>query len=253
MPDAARHANRLLAALPDDEWTRLRSGAQTIPLVLGEVLCEQDTPTTAVYFPTTGAISAVTVTNEGGSVEGILAGPEGAVGIAAAAGYLRTPWRLTVQAAGAALLVKPDALEAALPLSPVLQRVLFRYSHATQQLATQSIACNRFHALPERTARWLLMILDRVGGSEVHITQEFLAQMLGTHRPSTTVALAALDQAGLIVRAGRGRIQVPDRAALQAAACECYQRVVDEMNASALSPYAGGATPHRTLVAAPRT
>ena len=89
------------------------------------------------------------------------------------------------------------AIDNILPALPMLQRTLMRYSHAMQVLASQSIACNRFHALPERTARWLLMMLDRVGGDEIDITQEFLAAMLGTHRPSTTLALATLEQAGL--------------------------------------------------------
>jgi CRP-like cAMP-binding protein len=170
------------------------------------------------------------VMNEGSTIEGWLAGKEGAVGTAAAFGVERSPWRVTVQADGEALTVKPSQLQEVLRGAPVLQQQLFRYSHAVQQLTTQSIACNRFHPIAERLARWLLLSLDRQGNERLQVTHEFMAQMLGTHRPSVTLALATLEQAGLIHRAGRRRIDVLDRRGLEAGSCECYQRTVVEMD-----------------------
>ena len=95
-----------------------------------------------------------------------------------------------------------------------------------QQQATQSVACNRFHPIHERLARWVLMVLDRTGGTDVKLTHEFLAQMLGTYRPSVSVAIATLERAGLLVHR-RGILSVPDRGLLEAAACECYRRVAE--------------------------
>ncbi len=217
-----RLANQLLSAVPASEWALLEHGAELIRLEHGRTLVQAGGALPRIYFPISGAISALTVTSEGGSVEALIAGNEGAMGVAAAWGFPISPWRLTVQAAGEAFALVPASLTDLFPRLPVTLRLLMRYSHVLQQLGTQSIACNRFHELPERTARWLLMMLDRVGGDEVIITQDFLAQMLGVHRPSTTIALAVLKQAGLIRRGGRGRILVLDRPGLEAAACECY-------------------------------
>lgn len=225
MSEDLRLANRLLAAVPESEWALLQSSVEVIQLEYGRTLVQAGAELPRVYFPIRGAISALTVTSEGGSVEALLAGNEGAMGVAAAWGFPTSPWRLAVQGDGEALAFEPETLAEALPRAPEAVRLLFRYSHALQQLGTQSVACNRFHELPERTARWLLMMLDRVGGDEVIITQDFLAQMLGVHRPSTTIALAVLRQAGLIRRGGRGRIIVLDRPGLEDAACECYSLI----------------------------
>jgi CRP-like cAMP-binding protein len=163
---------------------------------------------------------------EGGTIEGVLSGREGAFGIAAAFGDMRSPWLVTVQLPGEALAIPAQKLATLLPQLPHFERLLFRYEHALQQMAMHAMACNRFHPINERLARWLLMTQDR-DGEELLTTQEYLARMLGVHRPGVTVALGALEQAGLVRRAGRGRIEVLDRAALEAASCECYRRVVD--------------------------
>lgn len=225
MREDLRHSNRLLAALPEDEWDLLRPHAGEMRLDHGRILNQAGDPVQSIYFPTSGAISALSVTTEGGSVEALIAGSEGVMGVAAALDLPISPWRLTVQAAGEAITILPEAMAEVLPALPRAQYLLFRYVHALQTLATQSIACNRFHELPERTARWLLMLRDRVEGDELLITQEFLAQMLGVHRPSTTIALATLKEAGLIRPSGRGRIQILDRPGLEAASCECYRIV----------------------------
>jgi CRP-like cAMP-binding protein len=222
--------NRLLAALPSAEWARIRTKLQPVSLSLGHVLWDVDEAVPLVYFPTAGIISALVVMEDGATIEGWLAGKEGATGFAAAFGVERSPWRMTVQADGEAMTITPADLQTVLTHAPVLQQLLFRYTHAAHQLATQSIACNRFHPIAERLARWLLLTLDRQESAQLQVTHEFLAQMLGTHRPSVTLALATLEQAGLISRAGRRRIDVLDRAGLESASCECYRRTLTEMD-----------------------
>lgn len=217
--------NRLLGALPPEEWERLLPALSEVTLLHGDTLCEAGAMHDLIYFPTSGVISLITVMSDGNSVEGILTGLEGAAGLNAAYGLTESPWRLTVQASGTAIAISPRDLEAVLADCPVLHRRLARYGSALQHLATQSVACNRFHTAPQRLARWLLMMMDRTGTAEATGTQEFLATMLGTHRPTVALALGSLEALGAIQRTARGRILVVDRICLESAACECYARI----------------------------
>ena len=215
--------------MPDSEWQDLAPAFKPVKLTLGQLLIEAEATIPQIYFPSSGVISSLVVMEEGGTIEGLLAGSEGSAGAAAAFGAALSPWRMMVQAEGEALAISPADLASALPGAPRFQRMLFRYSHAMQQLATQSIACNRFHPINERLARWLLMMVDRSGGDYVETTHDFLARMLGVHRPSVSLALATLEHAGLLRHSERGRVTVLDRRGLEAAACECYQRIVVEL------------------------
>ncbi len=131
------------------------------------------------------------------------------------------PWRTIVQAGGPAYQMTSEAFRRAMDEMPTLARLVARYNVAAHLLTSQSAACNRFHELPARAARWLLMVSDRTGTSELTLTHDFLSQMLGAYRPSVTVALRGLDAAGL-VEMRRSRLQIVDRASLEALACECY-------------------------------
>ena len=221
--------NRLLASMPDAEWERVGPAFRRSALELGRLLYEVDGPITQTYFPTSGVISGLIVMAEGGTIEGLLAGSEGAFGVAAAFGVALSPWRVTVRSSGEALTIAPRDLAAVLPDTPQFERLLFRYSHAMQQMAGQGIACNRFHAIGERLARWLLLMADRTGNHNIEITHEFLARMLGTHRPSVSLAISTLEQAGLVRQAGRAHIEILNREGLEQASCECYRRIVTEI------------------------
>jgi CRP-like cAMP-binding protein len=221
--------NRLLAAMPPAEWSIAHEAFDTTSFSPGETLWDVDDPVPLIYFPVSGVLSAVVVMDDGSTIEALLVGAEGAAGISAAFGVERSPWRINVQAGGAALTIAPATIQGFLADMPTFQCMLFRYSHAMQQHATQIIACNRFHPIAERLARWLLLTIDRVGGDQLEITHELLAGLLGTHRPSVTLALRTLERAGVIRHAHRGQIVIQDRAGLEAASCECYQRIVNEM------------------------
>jgi len=216
--------NGLLAAIEQSEQQLVAELFEPAAFALGDVLWQPGDLFSRVYFPTAGILSAVVVMGDGGTIEGWLTGREGAAGLEAAFGLPRAAWRMTAQADGAALTIAPANLRALLHDLPAFTDMLLRYSHAVQKQATQSLACNRFHPIAERLARWLLMTSDRQDHQvQVQVTHEFMAQMLGAHRPSVTISIATLERAGLIRRVSRGRIDILDRAGLEEASCECYR------------------------------
>jgi CRP-like cAMP-binding protein len=217
--------NWLLAALPVDEYARLEPHLERVPLPLGKVLIERDAPITHAYFPTSGLVSMVSPMPDG-VVEVGTAGREGMAGVPILLHAESMATRAFVQVAGSALSITADDLRTAVRESAALERVLFRYVQALFGQIAQTAACNRLHSLEERCARWLLMTHDRVGGATLPLTQQFLAEMLGTHRPAVTLAAGALQKAGLI-RYTRGKVTVVDRAGLEAASCACYGLIRD--------------------------
>ncbi len=216
--------NALLHGLPDAERQAIRGIVQPMPLHTGDVVFEEDEEIDELLFPVRGVISVVTVTMTGGSIEAALAGREGAVGVAALLGHACSPWRGLVQAPGEALRVPVSPLIEEGGSLPVLRQRLLRYAGALLQATAQAVACNRFHHLEERAARWLLSMFDSAEGDEIPLTHEFLSLMLGVHRPSVTVALRVLERAGAI-ELHRRSIVLHDRATLAAGACECYARI----------------------------
>jgi CRP-like cAMP-binding protein len=154
-------------------------------------------------------------------VEVGLIGKEGFSGTPLVAGFRTSHTRTVVQGDGAAFRIDADALRAALPKCPTLERQLNRYAQLLAVQVTQVAACNRLHDVNERLARWLLMTQDRVGSENLPLTQEFLAQMLGTRRSSVTVSAGALQKAGLISYT-RGNVTIHDRRRLEEASCDCY-------------------------------
>lgn len=219
--------NRILSALPHEEFLRLAPDIRPVELIQGTILYEWLTVTDEVLFPTSAVVSMVTLMEDGQSVESVLVGDDGISGAWLACGVERAPWRVVVQSAGRALAMDASVFLGHLEANPALRQLALRYSVAGHFLTSQSVGCNRFHDLASRAARWLLMVVERTDSREVRLTQEFLSQMLGAHRPSVTVALGTLEQAGLISRRRRGVIDILDHARLEVAACECYGRVRD--------------------------
>jgi CRP-like cAMP-binding protein len=198
---------------------------QTHTLILGDVLQEAMEGATDVYFPYAGMVSIVTVLEDGTAIEAATTGREGAVNPLAAMGNVMGSHSL-VQLPGAAGRIPSATLRRLSPQTPLLQQALRRYLGRFVQQVMQTAACNAVHPVQQRLPRWLLQVHDRAGGDQFFLTQEFLSQMLGIHRPSVTVAASELQRAGLI-RYRRGHIEVLDRAALEAAACECYAIIRD--------------------------
>ena len=216
--------NRLLAALPREEYERLRPHLSRVPLPKGKIVYEAGDSVRHSYFLTSGMLSLLSSARDGSTVEVALVGVEGMAGLPAVLRVERSPYRVMAQIRGEALRVASRRTREAFDDSPVLRDLLLRYAHSLLTQVSQSALCNRFHTVDERLCRWLLVTRDRAGSDSFELTQEFLSHMLGVPRTSVTTAAATLRRAGLI-RYSRGRITVTDLAGLEAASCECYQMV----------------------------
>ncbi len=217
-------ANRLLAALPRAAYRQLAPGLVPVALGFGDVLYEPGDAMRDVYFPGGAVVSLLTVVDGRSALEVGLVGHEGMVGIPLALGVGVSPVRALVQGGGGALRMSAARLRRCLRSSVPLQRGLQRYAAALMAQITQTAACNRFHRVEARLARWLLMTRDRVGAGEFRLTQEFLSHMLGVRRVGVTGAASALQRRGLIGYR-RGDIRIVNHAGLEAAACGCYALV----------------------------
>ncbi len=175
-------------------------------------------------FPNTAVVSVVTVMSDGRTVESDTVGYESVVGVLAALGTSLAISRTFTQIPGSATRLSAARLRRQVDESSVLRRLLVRHSQANLAQAHQSVACNALHSVNQRLSRWLLMSQDRTAAATVQLTQQFLAAMVGVQRTTITKALSDLTQAGLI-RRGRGRIVILDRAGLEARSCECYGAV----------------------------
>ncbi len=218
--------NRLLAALPAEDFAALAPELERVSLDLRRVVIEVDEPITHVYFPESCVISVLGLTSDGGAVETATIGNEGMSGLPLFLGTDRTAAQAFCQVPGDALRLDADAFRRAATQSS-LRLLLGRYTQALFTLVGQASACNRLHPARERCARWLLQTHDRVGRDEFGLTQQFLSQMLGVRRATVTEAAGALQAEGLIDYA-YGKIVVRDRAGLERAACECYEIVRQE-------------------------
>lgn len=213
--------NEILLQLSAKECEPLLSKLELVRLKVHQVLHEPGDNLKSAYFCNTGMISILSVFADGKSVEIGLVGKEGFVGLPLVAGFRTAPNRAMAQIDGTALRIDGEALVAFLEQCPKLERSLQQYSQISAMQIGQIAACNRLHEVDERLARWLLMCADRVGSNQLPLTQEFLAQMLGTRRSSVTVAAGILQKAGIIAH-GRGDVRIVDRKKLEEATCECY-------------------------------
>ncbi|MEY2411834.1 MAG: hypothetical protein QOD84_440, partial [Acidobacteriaceae bacterium] len=213
--------NRILLAISDQEYELLYPHLEYVELPLYRSLHEAEDGFDFAYFINSGMTSLVIATSDGRSVEVGIVGREGFVGAPLAAGLNRSPYRAFTQAAGAGFRIKAEILEVTLPDTPGLRMRLNRYAMMQGMHVAQLAACNRLHEIDQRLARWLLMCQDRIGSELLPMTHEFFAEMLGTGRPSVSLAAAVLQRAGFIQYA-RGTVKIVDREGLQSAACECY-------------------------------
>jgi CRP-like cAMP-binding protein len=213
--------------LPEAEWRRWQPLLEPVDLPLGKVLYESGSTMSHVYFPTTAIVSLLYVMEDGASAEIAVVGREGLVGIALLMGGESTPSRAVVQSAGKGYRIGAAVVKEKFDRSSAVQHLLLRYTQALITQMAQTAVCNRHHSLDQQLCRWLLLSLDRLDGTELLMTQELIANMLGVRREGVTEAALKLQAAGLISYA-RGRIKVLDRAGLERRTCECYAVVRKE-------------------------
>jgi CRP-like cAMP-binding protein len=222
--------NEILLGLPPKEFELVYAKLEFVRLKTHQLLHEPGDILKSAYFCNSGLVSILSVFPDGKSVEVGLVGKEGFIGLPLVVGFHTAPTRAIAQIEGSAFRIDSDALMAVLRECPRLERQLHQFAQVMTMQVTQIAACNRLHEVNERLARWLLMSSDRIGSSSVPLTQELLAQMLGTRRSSVTVAAGMLQKAGLTSHT-RGSVKIVDRGKLEDASCECYgimQRQVRE-------------------------
>jgi len=228
--NGANGVNRLLATLPKNEYKRLLPNLKSVSLVLGEVLYEPGAVIKYVYFPNDSIISLISKLSEASWLEVGMVGNEGMAGLAVFMGVNSSSTRALVQGAGTAMRMSSSAVRTEANRLGDLHHLLHRYSHSLLTQVSQSSACNRFHFVDARLARWLLMTKDRLGAEEFPLTQEFLGTMLGVRREGVSKAAGAL-QAAKLIRYNRGIITVLNRRGLEAKSCACYAIIKAESDA----------------------
>jgi len=214
--------NLLLDGLPSMGRQQLLSLSESVELVFGDLIYEPGEVISHVYFPTNSFISLILPIDGGASLEVGLVGNEGMYGTPVMLGVDISQFLTRVQGSGPALRIATPLFLRELDLSSALRRKMKRYLYVTMKQLAQTAACNRFHFVEERLARWLLMTQDRAHSDEFHITQEFLAQMLGVRRVGVTKAAGSLQHKNLISYS-RGDIKIHDSIGLEAASCRCYR------------------------------
>lgn len=214
--------NRLLLTLPEAEFQSLRPFLRFQHFPHHANLHEPGKELEFVDFPNRGLVSIVVATQTGKTVEVAMVGREGLVGTAAFVGLKNFPYRAVVQIAGDGARIRVEALQSALSTHPYLQTIASRYAVVQGMQAAQSAACNRLHGVEQRLARWLLMMQDRISHGSLQITHDGVATLLGTDRPSVSLAASILQRKGAIEYT-RGAVRIVDRTLLGGAACECYE------------------------------
>jgi CRP-like cAMP-binding protein len=218
--------NDILNALLKEEHSRLLSHLKPVELLPGQVLYEMGQQVDYVYFPDNAVVSLVTQMLDGKIVEVGLVGNDGMTGLTALMGDETSVDRAIVQVPNGATRVPLGVIKEEFILGGLLQKLLLAYARKLMRQVSQTAACNASHTAEERLSRWLLMCSDRVEGSELKLTQEFIAEMLGTRRATVSLAAMVLQNDGLI-EYNRGHIKIIDRPGLEEFTCECYEATRD--------------------------
>ena len=221
--------NRILNALPRAEYENLLPHLEKVRLPRGKVLFEEGDLVRHAYFPLSGVVSLLCMTEAGETVEVAMVGNEGMVGVPIILRVGLTVHRSMVHLQVDALRIRSDVLKEEFDRNGQLQDLLLRFTYTLIAQISQSAVCNRFHTVEARLGRWLLVIYDRVREDTFCFTQEFISHMLGTPRTVVTVAANKLQDAGFI-HYRRGKITILDRQGLESAACECYRVVTNQIS-----------------------
>jgi len=225
----AQLSNRLLAALPRKEHQRLLPKLELVNLAFGDILYEPGDVITHVHFPNNSIISLLSAVAERSTLEVGIVGNEGMAGISVFMGVNVSHNQFLVQGRGTAMRMKAEVLRNEFNHSGPLDLLLRRYSYSLMTQISQSAACNRFHTVDARLARWMLMTHDRIGTDEFQLTQEFMSNMLGVRREGVSKAAGELQRKKLISYS-RGLVTILNRQGMEKVACKCYQVIKESEN-----------------------
>jgi CRP-like cAMP-binding protein len=219
--------NRLLAALPLEDYYRMVPKLEKVELKYEDKIYQKNDEIHHVYFPSSGIISLLTSVEDNLTLEVGLIGKEGMLGLSLFLGVKTSNNQAIVQGAGIALRMTAEDFLIECQNCSVLPRILQRFTHSRLNQVSQSAACYRFHPIESRLARWLLMTADRMEAEEFQTTQEFLSNMLGVRREAVNKSAVALQHQKLI-RYSRGHISIMNRQGLEKATCLCYGIIKNE-------------------------
>lgn len=219
-------ANRILAALPPDEYQRILPKLEEVSLVLDTMICDFGDPIHYVYFPCSGMIALLASVEDDHTTIAAIIGSEGMHGLPLFLGSKIAPVRAVVQGNGIALRMKVSDFEEECKIGGELSLILLSFTLSILVQVLQSTVCYRFHSTEQRLARWLLMMSDRMHSDRFQLTHNYLASMVGVRRESVTTAAGLLRKKSLISY-NRGSMTILDRRALEASACKCYTIIRD--------------------------
>jgi CRP-like cAMP-binding protein len=219
--------NRLLAALPREALEVMGRDLRHLSLAQGKSLYEPGAPIEEIYFPQSGMISLLVVSKDGDAIETATIGREGAVGLHSAFGNRISFTRAITQIPGQVSVIRTAAFASVVQSHAPVRDLIARYTEILWAEAQQNTACNASHDAPSRLCRWLLQAADRTRSNHLPLTQELIAQMLGTRRTTVTLLARSLQRKGAITYA-RGKLVILDREKLEHCACECYEAMQQE-------------------------
>ena len=209
---------------PPNDYARLEKDLEPVTIDYGQVLYEPGETMRDVYFPGNSLVSLLTLVEGHRALEVGLVGREGMIGARLAMGATKSSVRALVQGTGTAMRMNAECFLREFHRSQTLQRALLTFTDRLMIQISQTAACNRFHVVEARLARWLLMTAERMQSAAFHLTHGFIADMLGVRREGVTVAAIALQRRG-IIRYRRGNITILDHQSLQSACCSCYRHL----------------------------
>jgi CRP-like cAMP-binding protein len=220
--------NRILGALPREEFTRLQPHLKSVQLDQGEIVYLTGDDIQDVYFLNSGLLSLISTTETGATSEFAMVGNEGVVGLPVILRNRNIPYEVTVKLKTEAFKISAGILQEEFDKGGALHDFMLRYVNVLMGQILQLAICNRFHTLDETLSRWLLTVQDRVNSDHLNLTHETISHTLGAPRTAVTGAAGTLQREG-IIRCGRGKISILDRTGLEAKSCECYRMIRNEL------------------------
>src|SRR5687768_8276739 len=227
--------NHILSSLPPAEFSLIRPHLESVEFEPATTLARAGDIVHTCFFPNSGMVSLLCVTEQGRSVEAGYTGFEGMVGLTVVLGNREMPYDALIQAPTIGFAVKSSVVLDLFNRGGVFHDSVLRFAYVIVKQMSQTCVCNHFHSIEARLCRWLTVMCERSGDRQVRVTQEFLAHMLGVQRTSIGLVANSLQQSGSI-RYARGRVEIVDLERLRASACDCY-RIVQHENARFLEDY----------------